>query len=170
MQYGVKMGSINLKNLQNNSGSQQNYTYTDISLDLAQEPFNFIIGNRTVTGSGRDIKIAYDINAIKNSITNLFNTVPGERLLLPDYGCDLRQFVFEPVSQSTASRITRTIRHGIQAWEPRVRIVNLLIDGYEDQGYYVITLVLEVPLLGATQRLSISGTLNQQGYIIQNGN
>lgn len=159
------MGSINFNNLKNTNYNQQNYTFTDIFLDLSQEPFEIMIGSRASKGSGKDMKVAYDLNAIRNSIVNLFNTAPGERLLLPDYGCDLRQFIFEPISESTATRISATITRALLTWEPRVQLVSINIDGYEDRNEYVIDLVLEVPFLARNQKLNIKGILNKQGYV-----
>lgn len=162
----VKMGSISFNSLKNTNISQQKYTYTDIFLDLAQEPFEIIIGNRNLTGGGRDMKVAYDINAIRNSIVNLFNTNKGDRILLPDYGCDLRQFIFEPISNSRGQLIGRTIEKSVQAWEPRVRIINIDIKGFVDRGEYEINVTLEVPFLQKGQKLNISGLLNRQGFIV----
>ena len=160
------MGSINFNSLKNTNYSQKNYTYTDLFLDLAQEPFEIIIGNRKVKGFGRDIKVAYDLNAIKNSIVNLFNTTQGDRILLPDYGCNLRAFIFEPISKSTADEIGRTISRSIQMWEPRVTLISMNIDGYQSRNEYEITLVLGVPFLQNGTNLNIAGLLNRQGFIV----
>jgi len=160
------MASINFNNLKNTNYSQKSYTYTDLFLDFTQEPFESVIGNRYISGSGKDMKVAYDLNAIKNSIVNLFNTLPGERILLPDYGCDLRQFIFETVTDSNARFIGRTISKSIEKWEPRVKIVNINIDGYEDRNEYEITLILEVPFLKKGEKLNLKGLLNRQGFTV----
>jgi phage baseplate assembly protein W len=160
------MGSINFNNLKNTNLSQKNNVFTDIFLDLAQEPFEYLIGNRTIQGNSRDIKVAYDLNAIKNSLVNLFNTVPGERFLLPDYGCDLRQYVFEPVNEFVARRIGRDIVRNLEKWEPRVKLVNISVDGYKERGEYEITLKLDVPFLRRNEPLSLTGLLSRQGFRI----
>ena len=158
------MSSINFNSFKNVNYSQKKNTYTDMYLDLDQEPFEILIGNRSVKGTGRDMKVAYDLNAIRNSIVNLFNTLPGERLLLPDYGCDLRQFIFEPITDSNARFIGRTITRAIEQWEPRVTLVSMNIDAYIERAEYDITLVLEVPFLQRGEKLNITGTLNRQGF------
>lgn len=160
------MGSINFNNLKKSTYKEQKYVYADLHLDLEQEPFEVAIGNRVIRGGGKDIKIAYDLNAIRNSILNLFNTIPGHRFLLPDYGCDLRQFLFEPISESTGYNIGRTIRENIEKWEPRVTLLNINIDAYPDRNEYVITMVLEIPFLQKNEKLNLKGLLNSQGFII----
>ena len=160
------MGSINFNVFKNTNYSQQSYTYTDIFLDMYQEPFDVVIGNRVSKGAGRDMKVAYDLNAIKNSIVNLFNTVPGERILLPDYGCDLRKYIFEPINDATSRLIGRTIKKSIEQWEPRVTLVSINVDAYISDAQYVITLVLEVPFLQQNEKLNLTGLLNRQGFRI----
>ena len=160
------MSSINFNSFKNVNYSQKKNTYTDMFLDMDQEPFEILIGNRRVSGNGRDMKVAFDLNAIRNSINNLFNTLPGERLLLPDYGCDLRQYIFEPISESNARFIGRTITQALKQWEPRVTLVNMNIDAYIERAEYDITLVLEVPFLVRGEKLNLTGTLNRQGFRI----
>lgn len=160
------MGSINLNNLKNTNYSQKNYTYTDIFLDFAQKPFEVFVSSRIVNGKGKDMKVAFDLNAIKNSITNLFNTLPGERILLPDYGCDLRRFIFEPITDMMAKHIGRIIETSINKWEPRIRIVSINIDGYAETNEYVIALILEVPFLSRGETINIKGLLNKQGFTV----
>jgi phage baseplate assembly protein W len=158
------MGSITFNNLKNTNVSQKRYTYVDMTLDLAQEPFESRIGGSAVKGSGKDIKVSYDLNAIRNSIVNLFNTTPGDRILMPDYGCSLRNFIFNPISETTSRLIGRNIKTAIEQWEPRVTIVNINIDSYESRQEYVITLVLQVPFLQNGQTLDLTGIFNRQGF------
>jgi phage baseplate assembly protein W len=160
------MGSLNFNSFKNTNHSQKNYTYTDIFLDLDQEPFEVIIGNRTIKGTGKDVKVAYDLNAVKNSIVNLFNTLPGERLLLPEYGCDLRRYIFEPISETNARFIGRTIKNSIGQWEPRVTIVRIEVDAYIDEQRYEVNLVMEAPFLQSGENFSLKGVLNQQGFTV----
>jgi len=158
------MGSINFNNLKNVNYSQKNYTYTDLFLDFTQEPFESRIGNRTINGAGKDMKVAYDLNAIRNSIVNLFNTSPGDRILLPDYGCSLKSYVFVNMSESTSRLLGRSIKTAIEQWEPRVNVVSINVDSYESLQEYVITLVLQVPFLPTGQTLNLTATLNRQGF------
>lgn len=163
------MGSIIFNGFKNTNYSQKQNTYTDIFLDLEQEPFEVQIGNQIVVGSGKDMKVAYDLNAIRNSIVNLFNTLPGHRILLPDYGCDLRVYLFDGITDATSRQVGRTIVESIEKWEPRVTVVNVNVDAYVSRHEYEITLELEVPFINEHEKLNISGTLNKEGFEINNG-
>jgi phage baseplate assembly protein W len=160
------MGSINFNNLKNTNTRAINYTYTDIYLDLQEKPsgLNAPIGEKSQ--GNKDIKISFDLNAIRNSIINIFNTVPGERFLLPDFGCDLRRFIFEPISDFRGSNIARIIRRNIDAWEPRVTLVSIDVTGFPDKNEYGIDLVLQVPFLGSGGALGLNAVLNNEGFAI----
>ena len=110
------------------------------------------------------MKVAYDLNAIRNSIVNLFNTSPGDRILLPDYGCNLKSYIFVNMSESTSRLLGRSIKTAIEQWEPRVNVVSINVDSYESLQEYVITLVLQVPFLPTGQTLNLTATLNRQGF------
>lgn len=157
------MASLTFKNLEKPVLEQKQYTYIDIALDmeesLVSSQSNYI---NTTSSTGRDVKVAYDLSAIQNSLRNLFNTIPGERILLPDYGSDIRRIVFEPVSETTARTIGRMIRDSIKKWEPRVQLINLNIVGDPDNYEYTIDIVIAIPFYDGT--LSLGSLLTRDGF------
>lgn len=50
------------------------------------------------------------INMIKDAVEQLLLTERGERLMLPNYGCNLRRYLFQPLDQTTFSSIKREIQ------------------------------------------------------------
>ena len=66
-----------------------------------------------------------DDRLIKNDILQLLLTVPGERVMRPDFGVNLRNFVFEPGTNADLTILQSDIRYQIEAQEPRV-IVNFV--------------------------------------------
>lgn len=157
------MASINFDNLRNTRTNVQDYTYVDLWLDLTDEPVVISGGILENVRNNKDIRVAFDANAIKNSLVNLFNTAPGERFLLPDYGSDLRRYVFEPVSVSMAEQIGGQLYREIRRWEPRVRILNLDVTGSLSRQEYTITLELGIPFL--TEPLNLTAILRREGFI-----
>ena len=78
---------------------------------------------------------------IRQSLHLLLSTRRGERLMRPEYGCDLAQFAFESVNYSLISRITNEISQAIAAFEPRVEQVELSADGSgESSGALIINI------------------------------
>lgn len=66
---------------------------------------------------------------IEQSLTVLFATRPGERIMLPGYGCDLRRFLFRTIDSTTAAEIKDAIGMAILRWEPRITVHGIAVDG-----------------------------------------
>ena len=66
---------------------------------------------------------------IDQSLSVLFATRPGERIMLPGYGCDLRRFLFRAIDSSTATEIKDAIGTAILRWEPRITVNSITVDG-----------------------------------------
>jgi phage baseplate assembly protein W len=59
---------------------------------------------------------------IKQSIEILLNTLPGERIMLPKYGCDLTDLIFESLSDTLITYIKDIIETAILYYEPRIEV------------------------------------------------
>ena len=159
------MASINFNNLKNNTNESDTYIYSDLYLDLSQAPAETKF-NKNKRTKKNDIKMSYDDDAIKNSLYNLFNTLPGNRILLPDYGCDLNFYVFEHINETNARMIGRSIKNAIEKWENRVSILNIDIACNEAEQLYEITLKLNIVFSYTTNNImEVRGIMNQQGFI-----
>lgn len=137
--------AIKLKNLQQISDSlnKNGFVYNDLNLNLTK--FN------------NDIVFDYDRNAIRNSLKNLFNTLPGQRFLFPKYGCNLHKYLFEPITETTAYLIGQEISTSVSEYEPRVELKKCKVVAIPDEHTYEVFLSLKV-LLTATD-------LNLQGNV-----
>jgi phage baseplate assembly protein W len=68
---------------------------------------------------------------INSSLEILFTTATGERILLADYGCDLKPYLFEPLTTTMKTLIADKIKTAILYYEPRIKVeaVELIDDG-----------------------------------------
>ena len=112
----------------------------------------------------KDITSDFDESAVRNSIFNLFNTVPGQNLLNPEYGLNLLQYLFEPINETSGRQIGNDIVAGINTYEPRVLVKNVDIQLNEDEQTYYITLNIEIPILNSQMRLQ--GSLTKTGFTL----
>ncbi len=68
---------------------------------------------------------------IKESLEILLNTNPGERIMLPEYGCELQKYVFDVISNTRLHYLKNIIRTAIVKYEPRIVVNNILINKEE---------------------------------------
>lgn len=59
---------------------------------------------------------------IRQAIRIILGTNPGERLMRPDFGAGLNQFVFEPVNTTTMAQVKTRVEEALIDWEPRIDI------------------------------------------------
>ena len=78
---------------------------------------------------------------IKNDILQLLLTVPGERVMRPDFGVHLRDFVFENLVDSDLSILQQEISSKITAFEPRVNLQSVDLVANPDQNGLQIRIV-----------------------------
>lgn len=77
---------------------------------------------------------------------NLLLTNRGERIMQPDFGCDLNSTLFENVTEELALVVENNIRESFDFWLPYVFINNLVVTLYEDRNR--INILLEISLEG----------------------
>jgi uncharacterized protein len=65
---------------------------------------------------------------IHQSLVILFSTVPGERVMLPDYGCPLDRHLFENIDQNLLTRLEGLIRDAVLRYEPRILLEDVGFD------------------------------------------
>lgn len=116
--------------------------YSDLDLDFTANP---------ITG---DVLKKIDDSAIAASIFNLLNTSHYERLFNPDLGCNLKKYLFEPIDDVTTSNIQEEIRRTIQNFEPRVELLDLVVNPYPDDNGYDVS--IKVIVKNSTAPITIS--------------
>lgn len=83
-----------------------------------------------------------DERLIKNDILQLLMTVPGERVMRPDYGVNLRNFVFEQITSPGLSALRSEIIDQIEDQEPRVNVESVDINRDDDNNQLKIKVVV----------------------------
>lgn len=68
-----------------------------------------------------------DIDVIKADLLQLILTNPGERVMLPDFGIPLRNFIFELNDSILQQNVKNAIAAGIAKWEPRIIIQDIIV-------------------------------------------
>jgi phage baseplate assembly protein W len=71
--------------------------------------------------AGRTATAAYDED-IREAIRIIIGTNPGERVMRPDFGAGLNQFLFEPVNTTTLATLQQRVQAALVDWEPRIDV------------------------------------------------
>ncbi len=56
---------------------------------------------------------------------NLLLTDTGERLMNPTFGCDLRKFLFEGITENNLSNLTISLANSIKTFVPEITVLNI---------------------------------------------
>ena len=62
---------------------------------------------------------------IAQSILIILQTAPGERVMLPDFGCRINELVFAANNSVTASLAEKYVRDALAQWEKRIQVVSV---------------------------------------------
>jgi len=140
---------------------ERGYLYKDLKFDLST---TYLKGNEMYsTRQTTDLAGITNKDAVLTSLKNILTTTPGEKLLNPLFGLDLRDYLFEVVSETKGFFLAQTILNGITVQEPRISVDFIEVLADIDEMQYIINLELSIPELEVYQ-LSLKGVLNIDGY------
>ncbi len=75
--------------------------------------------------SQEDIAISHHEQKIKESITIILGTAKGERVMRPDFGCDIHEYSFSVINTSTLTLIKSAVKEALILWEPRIEVLGI---------------------------------------------
>ena len=93
----------------------------------------------------------------KQNLKMLLLTIPGERVMDPEYGVGLQTFLFEAFTANTYSQMDDAIRAQVTLYMPYVTIEDIMFSA-ADQDYNVlnVTLKYSIPRIGTADLLEIT--------------
>lgn len=109
--------------------SAADYLYSDFLVNLNAHP-----DSKQLIASKNEV-------AVTRSIRNLILTNKYERLFQPIVGSNINNFLFEDISSHTEASIKSHIIETIENYEPRARLIDVLVTGYPEQNGYVVTII-----------------------------
>lgn len=131
--------------------------------DIKRRGWAFPIEIDEKTGKVKEID---DKDMIKQSIIMILSTEIGDRKMLPEYGCALRQFMFEPITYTLLKRIEKEVDRAIRKWESDINGISVAANQNYSDGNRV-EIVIEYFIEGDANPQSISIPLSlNDGKII----
>jgi len=90
---------------------------------------------------GGSVDMLSDGEDIRSSLEILLSTRPGERVMLPNYGCNLDELLFEPLTTTMKTYMKDLIQTAILYHEPRIAVDKIeLMDTGEMEGRILINI------------------------------
>lgn len=88
-----------------------------------------------------EVELTSDELDIQRSLEILLSTKKGERVMQPDYGCNLDEMVFEPMTTTFKTYIKDMVQTAILFYEARIELKSVAIDdSRENDGVIVLAL------------------------------
>jgi phage baseplate assembly protein W len=75
----------------------------------------------SITPAGT-VRLITGTEEIDASIRMILSTIPGERVMRPEFGCRMWSLIFAPLTAGTLGQIEQYVREALDRWEPRIDV------------------------------------------------
>lgn len=142
---------------------ERGYLYKDIKFDI--EFSRYVRDELYSKAEPKDLAELQDAASVFNAVQNILTTAPGEKLLNPTFGLDLRKYLFEPINTTTSYFIATNVYENLGVQEPRIQLEGVSVTGEPDEAEYYIDILFSIPSLDIYD-LNLKATLNRDGYVV----
>ena len=66
-------------------------------------------------------------NELQQAIYIILSTYPGERVMRPEFGCRIQDYIFAPANFATAAAVKEEVKIALERWEPRINITEITV-------------------------------------------
>jgi len=105
-----------------NKSKRSNKIYSDLNLSFTKNP------------ATKDVAKIFDVQAIKRAVKNIILTNKYERPFNSDFGCNLRGFLFENITDPLLVIIKDRVAMAIEKYEPRVSVEDVVVQNDEENN------------------------------------
>ena len=113
-------------------GQRISRSFKDISLSFEPHPIT------------KDLPVLKNANAIRRSVRNLVQTIPGERFFNPILGSSVYDSLFDLMDFGTSNLIEQEIKTTLRNFEPRVNNVRVRVSARPDQNNFDVTIFFDI--------------------------
>jgi len=110
-----------------------------------------------VSQSFKDVSMSFQINpltndlialtnatAISRSVRNIVFTSRGEKFFNPEFGSGVNRLLFENMDELTAASLRDEIASSIVNFEPRVSLLDVIVDPLYDENAFNVTISYKI--------------------------
>ena len=103
-----------------NNSKRSNRIYKDLNMSFTKNP------------ATKDVARLFDVQAIKRAVKNIILTNKYESPFNTDFGCNLRGFLFENITEPLLVIIKDRVAMAIEKYEPRVSVEDVVVKNSSD--------------------------------------
>lgn len=92
--------------------------------------FHFPIQVEKATGKMMTVSLEEDI---RQAIPIILMTRKGERVMRPDFGCNIYDYAFDTTDYTTLVQMENAVRDALIRWEPRITDIKVQVDDSQKQ-------------------------------------
>ena len=130
-----------------NKSKRSNRIYSDLNLSFTKNP------------ATKDVARIFDVQAIKRAVKNIILTNKYERAFNSDFGCNLRGFLFENITEPLLVIIKDRVAMAIEKYEPRVSVEDVVVK--EDVDKNGLSIMVSFLINGTEAPVSVSTFLQR---------
>jgi len=105
---------------------------------------------------------AREDDSVREVIRNILLTRPGERLMRPQFGAGILDFVHQPNTETTRTLLAQVIRKAIDQWETRIKVETVqVLPDRSDASVVQIVIRYHLRHTRTPQQLSLGLVLDQ---------
>lgn len=107
-------------------------SFKDISLSFQPHPVT------------EDLPVLRNERSIKKSVSNIVQTIPGEKFFDPAFGSEVYGLLFENADLTDAIRIESQIISSLERFEPRVNNVKVRVNPVTDRNEFNVSVFYDI--------------------------
>ena len=130
-----------------NNSKRSTRIYSDLNLNFTKNP------------ATKDVAKLFDVQAIKRAVKNIILTNRYERPFKSDFGCNLRGFLFENLTEPVMVLIKDRVAMAIEKYEPRVSVEDVVVR--EDETNNGLDIMVSFLINGVEEPISVSTFLQR---------
>ncbi|MGD2205987.1 MAG: GPW/gp25 family protein [Anaerolineae bacterium] len=92
----------------------------------------------TISGRG-GFSLSREEQSVAEAIWVILSTARGERIMRPEFGCGIHDYVFAPNNAGTRGAIAYQAQQALMRWEPRIDVIDVHVE--DDPGQPNLLLV-----------------------------
>ncbi|WP_440948830.1 GPW/gp25 family protein [Methanosarcina sp. T3] len=111
-----------------------------MSTDFLGKGFAFPLQTNQIGG----INVSKQKQKIRESILTILGTQYNERVMRPDFGCNLKSLVFAPNNAATANLARHYVEEGLTRWEPRIALDEVIVENDNSEERLIIQIYYRI--------------------------